>query len=87
MSLDPEGRERRLRELANRLGDEDQIKLESANQTKREYANIKQDLTKEFLKFIKMSEEREMNRDILEAIVYKDIAEEINTALKKFESI
>ena len=87
MSLDPEGRERSLRDLANRLGDEDQIKLESANQTEREYANIKQDLTQEFLKFIKMSEEREMNREILEAIVYKDIAEEMFTALKKFESI
>jgi hypothetical protein len=28
-----------------------------------------------------------MNREILEAIVYKDIAEEMFTALKKFESI
>jgi hypothetical protein len=34
-----------------------------------------------------MSEECEMNRDILEAIVYKNVAEEINEALKKFESM
>lgn len=47
MSLDQEGRERRLRELANRLGDEDQVKRESANRTNHEYANIKQDLTQE----------------------------------------
>ena len=66
--------------------DEDQIKREYANQdkrTKREYANIKQDLTQEFLKYIRMSEECEMNRDTLEVIIYKDIADEINAALKK----
>ncbi len=80
MSIDQEGRGRRLRELANRLGDEDHIKCESVNQTKREYSNIKQDLTQEFLKFMKMSEECEMNRDMLEALVYKDIAEEIDAA-------
>lgn len=71
--VDPEERERRLRELANRLGDEEQIEREYASRAKREYANIKHDLTQEFLKFIKMSEECEMNRDILEAIVYKNI--------------
>ena len=79
--------QRRLSELSNRLGDEDQVKRESANRTNLEYANIRQDLTKEFLKFLKMSEECEMNRDIVEAFVYKDIAEEINVALKKFENI
>ena len=66
--------------------DKDQIKREYVNQderTKREYTNIKQDLTQEFLKYIRMSEEYEMNRDILEAIIYKDIADEINAALKK----
>lgn len=87
MSLDQEGRERRLRELANRLGDEDQVKQESANRTNREYANIKQDLTQEFLKFIKISEECEMDGAILEAAVCKDIAEEIHTALKKFDNV
>lgn len=85
--VDPEERERRLHELASRLGDEEQIEREYASRTKREYTNIKQDLTQEFLKFIKMSEECEMNRDILEAIVYKNVAEEINEALKKFESM
>ena len=68
--------------------DKDQIKREYANQderTKREYTNIKQDLTQEFLKYIRMSEECEMNRDTLEAIIYKDIADEINAALKKFD--
>jgi hypothetical protein len=40
ISIDQDERERRLRELSDRLGDEDQIKRESANQTKREYANI-----------------------------------------------
>jgi hypothetical protein len=46
-----------------------------------------QDLTQEFLKFIKISEECEMDRAILEAVVYKDIAEEIHTALKKFDNV
>jgi hypothetical protein len=66
--------------------DKDQIKREYVNQderTKREYTNIKQDLTQEFLKYIRMSEECEMNRDTLEVIIYKDIADEINAALKK----
>lgn len=66
--------------------DKDQIKCEYVNQderTKREYTNIKQDLTQGFLKYIRMSEECEMNRDTLEAIIYKDIADEINAALKK----
>ena len=66
--------------------DKDQIKREYVNQderTKREYTNIKQDLTQEFLKYIRMSEECEMNRDTLEDIIYKDIADEINAALKK----
>jgi hypothetical protein len=44
-------------------------------------------LTQEFLKFIKISEECEMDRAILEAVVYKDIAEEIHTALKKFDNV
>ncbi|HET6640795.1 MAG TPA: hypothetical protein VFG77_04230 [Nitrososphaeraceae archaeon] len=87
MSIDQEGRSRRLRELVNRLGDEDHIRRESANQTKREYSNIKQGSTNEFLKFIKMSEECEMNRGMLESLVYKDIAEEIDAALKKFEIV
>jgi hypothetical protein len=39
------------------------------------------------LKFLKISEECEMNREILEAVVYKDIAEEIHTALKKFDNV
>lgn len=85
--VDSEERKTRIRELANRLGDEEQVERDNANQTKREYANIKEDLTQEFLKFIKVSEECEMNRDILEAIVYKDIAEEINAALKKFDNM
>ena len=85
MSIDQEGRGTRLPELANRLCDEDHIRRESTNQTKREYSNLKQDLTQEFLKFMKMSEECEMNRDMLEALVYKYIAEEIDAALKRFE--
>jgi hypothetical protein len=44
-------------------------------------------LTQEFLKFIKISEECEMNREILEAVVYKDIAGEIHMALKKFDNV
>jgi hypothetical protein len=84
--VDPEERERRLRELANRL-DEERVESDTMSQTKREYANIKQDLTQEFLKFIKISEECEMDRAILEAVVYKDIAEEIHTALKKFDNV
>ena len=84
----PEERERRLRELANRLVDEVRVEPDyNVNQTKRENANIKEDLTQEFLKFIKISEECEMNREILEAVVYKDIAEEIHTALKKFDNV
>ncbi|MGA7690853.1 MAG: hypothetical protein WA326_12340 [Nitrososphaeraceae archaeon] len=86
--VDPEERERRLRELANRLVDEVRVEPDyNVNQTKRENANIKEDLTQEFLKFIKISEECEMNREILEAVVYKDIAEEIHTALKKFDNV
>ncbi|MGH9978520.1 MAG: hypothetical protein ACRD8Z_22220 [Nitrososphaeraceae archaeon] len=42
-------------------------------------------MTQEFLKFMKMGEECEMNRDMLEALIYKDIAEEIDAALKRFE--
>jgi hypothetical protein len=34
-----------------------------------------------------MSEECEMNRGMLESLVYKDIAEEIDAALKKFEIV
>ena len=83
----PEERERRLRELANRLADEERVESDTVSQTKREYANIKQDLTQEFLKFIKISEECEMDHAILEAVVYKDIAEEIHTALKKFDNV
>ena len=60
---------------------------ETVSETKRENSNIKQDLTVEFLKFIKISEECEMDRAILEAVVYKDIAEEIHTALKKFDNV
>jgi len=82
--VDPEERERRLRELANRLVDEKRVEPDTVNQTKREYANIKQDLTQEFLK---ISEECEMDRAILEAVVYKDIAEQIHAALKKFENM
>ena len=44
-------------------------------------------MTQEFLKFIKISEECEVNREILEAVVYKDIAAEIHTALKKFDNV
>lgn len=58
--VDPEEGERRIRQFANRLGDEEWVVRDNANQTKREYANIEQDLTQEFLKFIKMSEESEM---------------------------
>jgi hypothetical protein len=62
-------------ELANRLVDEVRVEPDyNVNQTKRENTNIKEDLTQEFLKFIKISEEREMNREILEAVVYMDIA-------------
>lgn len=83
----PEERERRLRELANRLAEGERIQPDTMSQTKRENANIKQDLTQEFLKFIKISEECETDRAILEAVVYKDIAEEIHTALKKFDNV
>ena len=55
----PEERERRLRELANKLVDEERVESDTVSQTKRVYANIKQDLTQEFLKFIKISEECE----------------------------
>lgn len=85
--VDPEERERRLRELSNRLVDEGRVEPDKVNQTKREYANIKQDLTQEFLKFMKISEECVMDRAILEAVVYKDIAEQIHTALKKFDNV
>ena len=80
-------RERRLRELDSRLADEERFEPDTVGQKKREYANIKQDLTQEFLKFIKISEECEMDRAILEAIAYKDIAEEIHAALKKFDNV
>ena len=82
----PEERGRRLRELANRLAEGERIQP-TVSQTKRENANIKQDLTQEFLKFIKISEECETDHAILEAVVYKDIAEEIHTALKKFDNV
>ena len=85
--VEPEERERRLRDLANRLIDEERVEPDTLIQSKREYANIKQDLTQEFLKFIKISEECEMDRAILEAVVYKDIAEEIHAALKKFDNV
>ena len=85
--VEPEERERRLRDLANRLIDEERVKLDTVIQSKREYANIKQDLTQEFWKFIKTSEECEMDRAILEAVVYKNIAEEIHAALKKFDNV
>ena len=49
----PEERERRLRELANRLVDEERVESDTVSQTKREYANIKKDLTQEFLKIHK----------------------------------
>lgn len=78
----PEEGERRLRELANRLVDEERVEPDTVSQTKREYANIKQDLTQEFLKFIKISEQCETDRAILEAVVYKDIAEEIRLSRK-----
>jgi poly(A) polymerase Pap1 len=83
----PGERERRLRELNSRLADEERVEPETAGQKKREYANIKQDLTQEFLKFIKISEECEMDHAILEAGVYKDIAEEVHAALKKFDNV
>ena len=83
----PEERERRLRELANKLVDEERVESDTVSQTKRGYANIKQDLTQEFLKFIKISEECETDRAILAAVVYKDIAEEIHTTLKKFDNV
>lgn len=83
----PEERERRLRELASRLVEEERNQPDTVSQTKRENANIKQDLTQEFLKFIKISEECETDHAILEAVVYKDIAEEIHTALKKFDNV
>ena len=44
-------------------------------------------MTQEFLKFIKTSEECEMDRAILEAVVYKDIAEEIHAPLKKSDNV
>ena len=85
--VNSEERERRLRELTNRLVNEEQVEPDNVNQTKHEYANIKQDLTQEFLKFIKISEECEMDRAILEAVVYKDIAEEIHAPLKKSDNV
>lgn len=83
----PGERERRLRELDSRLVDEERVEPDTVGQEKREYTNIKQDLTQEFLKFMKISEECEMDRALLEAIVYKDIAKEIHTALKKFDNV
>ena len=44
--VDPEERERRLRELANRLVDEERVEPDTVSQSKRENANIKQDLTR-----------------------------------------
>ncbi|MGA7369800.1 MAG: hypothetical protein WBX01_11770 [Nitrososphaeraceae archaeon] len=85
--VDSEERERRLHELANRLADEERVEPDTAGQKKREYANIKQDLTHEFLNFIKISEECEMDHAILEAVVYKDVAEEIHAALRKFDNV
>lgn len=85
--IDPEERERRLRKLANRLVDEERVEPDTVGQKKREYVNIKQDLTQEFLKFIKISEECEIDHAILEANVYKDIAEGIHAALKKFDNV
>ncbi|MGC2308087.1 MAG: hypothetical protein WA461_06770 [Nitrososphaeraceae archaeon] len=84
--VEPEEMERRLRDLAN-LSGEERVEPDTLIQSKHEYANIKQDLTQEFLKFIKISEECEMDRAILEAVVYKDIAEEIHAALKKFDNV
>jgi hypothetical protein len=55
--VDPDERERRLRELAKRLGDAEQVEPDTVSQTNREYTNIKQDLTQEFLKFMKISKE------------------------------
>ena len=85
--VEPEERERRLHDLANRLIDEERVEPDTVIQSKREYANIKQDLSQEFLKFIKISEECELDRAILEEVVYEDIAEEIHAALKKFDNI
>jgi hypothetical protein len=42
-------------------------------------------LTLEFWKFIMISEECEMNRYVLVALGYKDIAEDRDAALKRFE--
>jgi hypothetical protein len=67
--VEPEERERRLRDLANRPIDEERVEPDTVIQSKREYANIKQDLTQEFLKIIKISEECEMDSAILEAVV------------------
>ena len=39
------------------------------------------------MKFIKISEECEMDRAILEAVVYKDIAEKIHAPLKKSDDV
>ena len=74
--IDSEERGRRLRELAKKLVEE-RAEPDTVSQTKREYTNINQDLTQEFLKFIKISEECEMDRAILEVVVYKNISEEI----------
>ena len=52
--VDPEERERRLSELANRFVDKEQVEPDNVNQTKHQLSNIKQDLTQEFLKFIKI---------------------------------
>ena len=84
---DPEERERRICELSSRLVDENRVEPETVGQKKREYANNKHDLTRDFLRFTKISEDYEMDHAILEAIIYRDIAEEIYGALKKFDNI
>jgi hypothetical protein len=83
-SIDQEVRSRRLRKPANSVGDEDHIRSEFPGQAKREYLSIKRDLTQEFVKFMNISEECELNCDMLVALGCKDMAEERDAALKSF---
>ena len=70
----------------NSLVDEERVEPDAVNQAKR-VCNYQAGFDSGVFEIHKISEECEMDRAILEAVVYKDIAEEIHAPLKKSDNV
>lgn len=81
MSTGPEERDRMLREPVKGIGNQQD------EWPKRENANLTRGLNHEFSIYVEMSEQSKQRGDHLTAVVFQIIADAINRALRKYESV